>query len=117
MNRRTTSRHCAILLLAGISLVGLMLVAPLRTIANSSTPCLLKIITSASWSSLPDSTTICCCLELMVLFAGLFLIIESAGTLLAVFDHKHTAMTVYCLHCVPALGILLSGIFLVKTLF
>lgn len=70
----------------------------------------------SSWRNLLDLPAAWASVKIMLFFAGLFLLIESAGTMLAVMKMKALALLVFCLQVVPCLGLLSGSYYLVKSL-
>lgn len=57
-----------------------------------------------------------CSFKIILLCLGLFLVIESVGTILSVLKLKAIALPAYCLHLVPGPGVLLGSYCLLKAL-
>ena len=58
-----------------------------------------------------------CSLKIIMFSAGLFLLIESTGTVLAVKNFKSLALPVFMMQALPCLGFLFGGYCLIKSLF
>ena len=76
----------------------------------------IKVAGASSWGEPGDFAAAWCSLKIILLSVGLFLFIESAGTLLAVLRRKYLALTVFSLQVVPLLGFLSGSYCLVKAL-
>ena len=115
MNSNLILRQSAILLLLGIALIILVAIVPNFDghLAGNS---FYKIAVSSSWRKPLNLPAAWCSFKLMLLCLGLFLVIESVGTALAVWKRKTAALLVYWLHLVPSLGLLIGGYFLMKAL-
>lgn len=108
-------KQSSVLLLAGISLINLAIFAPDGAgcqVAGS----FFKMAASSTWGKLFDLTAAWCSFKIILLSLGLFLVIDSLGTILSVSKRKPLAWIVYSLHLVPCLGMLLGGYYLIRAL-
>ena len=96
-------------------MINLALFAPDAT-GHPATGAFFKIAISSSWGKLLDLTAAWCSFKIILLSLGLFLVIESLGTILSVLKRKPLAWIVYSLHVVPGFGLLLGGYCLLKAL-
>ena len=110
MRNKQLVKSCCLLLLLGLSLMGLVFFVPVPNAASSRGFGFLSIALGTSWGNWLDLPAACCSFKIILFSLGLFLIIEAVGTLMAVMKCKVIAAAIYCLHCIPALGMVL-GIF------
>lgn len=108
-------RHGGSLLLAGISLVAFTFFVP-DADGHQETGAFFKMATDASWGKLLDLPAAWCSFKIILLSLGLFLTIESLGTILSLINLKPFARLVGCLHLAPGLGVLVGGYYLIKAL-
>ena len=69
-----------------------------------------------TWRNLLDFPAAWCSVKIILFSFGLFLLIESAGTLLSVRKHKSLALSVYFMQAVPCFGLLCGVFYLLKSL-
>lgn len=70
----------------------------------------------STWQNLFDWPAAWCSVKIILLSVGLFLVIDSVGTALALIHLKSLALSVFFLHIVPSLGFLTGAYFLIKAL-
>ncbi len=115
MRRTEFLKFTSILLLAGISLISIVLLVP-NAAGDPAQGCFIKIAVAHSWGRLFDPTAAWCSLKLILFSLGLFLVIETLGTILWALQHRNSAWVIYSLHVVPCFGVLLGGYCLLKAL-
>ena len=71
---------------------------------------------NTTWRNLLDFPAAWCSLKIILLSFGLFLVIESAGTLLSVRKYKSLALSVFIMQVVPCLGVLFGSFYFIKSL-
>lgn len=115
MNReREIFKQVYILGLVGLGLLGIVFFAPdAGRFQNAS---FWRIAMNTTWKNPLDFAAAWCSLKIILLSLGLFLLIESVGTVLSVFQYKFLALLVYFFQALPCLGFLLGGYYLVKAL-
>ena len=69
-----------------------------------------------SWSHLLDIPAVWSSVKIILFSVGLFLMIESIGTVLAVFKYKTIALPVFFMQVLPCLGLLSGSYYLLKSL-
>ena len=107
-------RQVGLLCLIGVCLLAVVLLSP--DAGRDQHVSFIKMANASSWGSLGDFAAAWCSLKLILLSVGLFLFIESAGTLLAVMRRKYLAVTVFFLQVVPLLGFVSGSYCFVKAL-
>ncbi len=112
--RQHISGQVSGLLLAGICLFGIVFVAP--DAGNQHVGSFFKIAMSSSWHRLFDLAAAWCSLKIILFGIGLFLVIESLGTILARLKRIHLASFVFTMQIVSCLGLLIGGYYLIKAL-
>jgi hypothetical protein len=115
MREERIFKHGSILLLAGGSLVCLAFLSPNAPGASPDSS-FFKVAISAHWGKFMDLTAAWCSLKIIIFCLGMFLVIESIGTILSLLRRTKTAMMIYCLHLIPCLGILIGSYCLIKAL-
>ena len=103
-------KSCCLLLLLGLSLIGLVFYVPGPNAAASRGFNFLNTALGKSWGNWLDLPAAWCSFKILLFSLGLFLIIEAVGTLMALVKCRVIAAAIYCLHCIPALGMVL-GVF------
>jgi hypothetical protein len=115
MNReREIYKQVCILGLVGLGLFGIVLFAPDASRYQNGS--FWKVAFSTSWHSPLDFPAAWCSLKIILLSLGLFLLIESLGTVLSLLKYKSVALMIYFLQMLPCLGFLVGGYYLVKAL-
>jgi len=115
MKRTELLKFTSILLLAGISLISLVLLAP-NAAGDPAQGCFITIAVAHSWGKVLDPTAAWCSLKLILFSLGLFLVIETLGTILWALQRRNCAWVIYALHIVPCIGVVLGGYCLLKAL-
>jgi hypothetical protein len=112
-SQRDIYRQVSLLSLTGMGLLGIALFAP---DAGRHPGSFFSIATQTTWRNLLDWPAAWCSLKIILSSIGLFLVIESAGTVLSVRKRKSLALSVFFMQVVPCLGFLCGGFYLVKSL-
>jgi len=107
-------RQVGLLCLIGAGLLAVVLFSP--DAGQNQHTSFIKVAGASSWLEPGDFAAAWCSLKIILLSVGLFLFIESAGTLLAVMRRKHLALTVFLLQVVPLLGFVSGSYCFVKAL-
>ena len=107
-------RQVGLLCLIGFSLFAIVFFSP--DAGQNQHTSFIKVASASSWGELGDFAAAWCSLKIILLSVGLFLFIESAGTLLAVMRRRHLALTVFLLQAVPLLGFVSGSYCFVKAL-
>ena len=107
-------RQVGLLCLIGFSLLAVVWFSP--DAGQNQHTSFIKVASASSWLEPGDFAAAWCSLKIILFSVGLFLFIESAGTLLAVMRRKHLALTVFFLQVVPFLGFVSGTYCLVKAL-
>ena len=102
-----------ILLLVGIGLAGFAWFAPDLT---GQPGAFFKAALISGWLPIFKFDLAWCSLKIILFSVGLFLIVETMATLLALGGHRQPARLVYTLHGLSCLGVLLGGFCLIKAL-
>ena len=114
MNRqRDIYWQVSLLSLVGIGLLGFVFFAPNAVGYEGS---FFQVAMQCTWQNLLDWPAAWCSMKIILLSVGLFLIIESTGTMLAVRRFKSLVMPVFMMQGVPCLGLLFGSYYLVKSL-
>jgi hypothetical protein len=114
MNRQRESyRQVGLLSLVGLGLLGCAFFAP---DAGRHAGLFFSVAMQTTWQNPLDWPAAWCSVKIILWSFGLFLLIESTGTLLTVRKHKSLAGPVFFLQVVPCLGLGLGGFYLVKAL-
>lgn len=107
-------RQVGVFSLIGMSLCGLAFFAP--DAGSDHHGLFFNAARQTSWREPLDFAAAWCSLKIILCSAGLFLLIESVGTVLSVWKYKSLALAVYFLQAVPCLGALFGGFYLIKAL-
>ncbi len=99
--------------LIGIGLFGIAFFAPDAAPHRSV---FFQPALQTSWRTVLDFPAIWASIKIILFCIGLFLVIESAGTVLSVLKFRSLALAVFFMQLVPCLGLLLGSYFLVKSL-
>jgi hypothetical protein len=114
MNRqRDIYRQAGLLTLIGVGLLSFAIYAP---DAGRHPGAFFSVAMQTTWQHLLDWPAVWCSVKIILLSLGLFLLIESTGTFLAVKKYKSLAVSVFFLQVLPCAGLLLGGFYLVKSL-
>ena len=105
-------RQVGILTLIGIGLFGIAFFAP---DANAHQGAFYQAALQTSWRHILDLPAVWSSIKIILCCVGLFLVIESAGTMLSVMKMKSLALLVFLMQIVPGLGLLCGGYYLVKS--
>lgn len=103
----------SVLLLAGIVMIGLVLVTP-DAAGSRAAGSFFTTATSSSWGTLTDLTAAWCSFKIILLSVGVFLVVDVLGTTLLVLKHKRLAWMVYTLHLGPCAGVFVGCYCLIK---
>jgi len=114
MNRRQEIlRQVSLLSLIGIGLFGITFFAP---DAAPHQGAFFQPALQTSWRDVLDFPAIWASIKIILFCIGLFLVIESTGTVLSLLKFRSLALVVFFMQLVPCLGLLLGSYFLVKSL-
>jgi len=114
MNRqRKINVQISRLSLLGMGLLGIAFFTP---DAGRQPGSFFSVAMETTWRNPLDIPAAWCSLKIILLSFGLFLLIESAGTFLAVRKHNSLALSVFFMQAAPCLGLLCGGFYLVKSL-
>ena len=114
MNRQQEILHKVRLFgLIGIGLFGIAVFAPDATPHHGP---FFQPALQTSWSNVLDFPAMWASVKIILFCIGLFLMIETTGTVLSVFKFRSLALLVFFLQAVPCLGLLCGGYYLVKSL-
>jgi hypothetical protein len=111
--QRKIYRQISLLSLVGVGLLGFAFFVP---DAGDHPGSFFRVAMQTTWQNLLDWPAAWCSLKIILLSVGLFLIIESTGTVLAVKQLKPLVLPVFLMQAVPCLGFLLGGYYLIKSL-
>ncbi len=111
--QREIYRQVGVLSLMGLGLLGFAFLAP---DAGEHPGSFFRVAMQTTWQNLLDWPAVWCSLKIILLSTGLFLLIESTGTVLAVKKFKSFVLPVFLMQAVPCLGLLFGGYCLVKSL-
>ena len=111
--QREIYRQVGLLSLVGFGLLGFAFFAPN---VGGHSGSFFSVAMQTTWENLLDWPAVWCSLKIILLSVGLFLIIESTGTVLAVKKLKSLVLPVFLMQAVPLLGLLFGGYYLVKSL-
>ena len=107
-------RQVGLLCLIGMCLLAVVLFSP--DAGQNQHTSFIKVASASRWGDPGDLAAAWCSAKVILLCVGLSLLIESAGTLLALMRRKYLALTVFVLQVVPLAGFLAGGYCLVKAL-
>ena len=108
------NKQVSMLLLAGLCLFGLVFFAPDATHRHNGA--FFRIAISSSWHRLFDVPAAWCSLKIILLSIGLFMVIESLGTILVRFKHKDLALAVFSMQILSLIVFLIGDYYLIKAL-
>lgn len=106
-------RKVCLLSLIGFGLFGIVLFAP---DAGTAQGMFFRPALQTTWSHVLDISAAWSSVKIILFSIGLFLLIESAGTVLAVFKYKTIAVPVFFMQILPFLGLLCGTYYLLKSL-
>jgi hypothetical protein len=106
-------RQVSLLCLIGIGLFGIAFFAPN---AAPNPGLFFQPALHTSWRNVLDLPAVWSSIKIILFCIGLFLVIESAGTVLSLLKLKSLAFLVYFLQLVPCVGLLCGSYYLVKSL-
>ena len=114
MNRQQKIyRQISLLSLVGGGLLGVVFFAPN---VGGHTGSFINMAMQCTWQDLLELPAAWSSLKIILLSVGLFLIIESTVTVLAVKKFKSLVLPVFLMQAVPCLGFLVGGYYLIKSL-
>jgi hypothetical protein len=105
-------RQVSLLILIGIGLLCFVIFAPN---AGPHQGAFYVPALQTRWSDWVDFPAVWSSIKIILFCIGLFLVIESAGTVLAVLKLKSLALFVFFLQAVPFMGLLFGCYYLVKS--
>lgn len=108
-----TLRKVGLLSLIGLGLLGVVIFSPN---ANPYSGAFFQGALETTWRQGLDFPAAWSSVKIMVFSVGLFLLIESAGTVLAVLKFRTIAIPVFFLQVIPFIGILCGAYCLLKSL-
>jgi hypothetical protein len=103
------------MVLAGICFIGISFFAP--DAGHHHNGSFFSIATSSAWGRPFELPAAWCSLKIMLSSIGLWLLIESFGTVLVRLKHIRLAVMLFALQIVPGVGLLTGGYYLAKSLF
>lgn len=106
-------RQTSLLILIGIGLFGIAFFSP---DAGHGPGAFFRVAMQTTWSNLLDLSAAWCSVKIILCSAGLFLVIESTGTVLSVLKFKSLALSVFFLQLVPCVGLVIGSFYLFKAL-
>lgn len=110
--KREILRQVGILSLAGMGLFSLVLFSP---DAHDAQGVFFLPAIQTTWNHPFDLAAVWSSVKIILFSIGLFLVIESFGTVLAVFKFKSVAVPVFFLQVLPCAGLLCGGYYLLKS--
>jgi hypothetical protein len=105
-------RQVTILSMIGVGLFGIALFTP---DARPHLGAFFQPALETRWIDLLDFPAAWASLKIILFFVCLFLVIESAGTVLALWKMKSLALMVFFLQVVPCLGLVCGSYYLIKS--
>ena len=112
-SQRKIYRQISFLSLVGVGLFGFVFFAP---DVGGHAGSFFSVAMQCTWQKLLELPAAWSSLKIILLSVGLFLIIESTGTVLAVKKFKSLVLPVFLMQAVPCLGLLVGGYYLIKSL-
>jgi hypothetical protein len=106
-------RQSSLLSLVGVGLLGFAFFVP---DAGGHPGSFFRVAMQTTWQNLLDWPAAWCSMKIILLSIGLFLIIESTGTVLVMKKFKSFVLPVFLMQAVPCLGLLVGGYYLIKSL-
>jgi|SRR5215469_6688325 len=106
-------RRVSLLSLIGVGLFGIVVFAP---DAAPQMGAFYQPALETKWRDLLDFAAVWSSIKIIIFSIALFLMIESAGSVLAVLKLRSLALSVFFLQVVPFMGLLLGSYYLVKSL-
>lgn len=114
IREQQTLRQVGLFCLVGIGLLGIALFTPDAAQAHGTN--FFAAARKTSWHHALDWESAWCSLKIILLSLGLFLIVDSLGTLLVKLKYRIMAGLVFLLHLFPCLGVLAGSFYLLKSL-
>jgi len=111
--QRKIYRQTSLLSVVGLGLLGFAFFSPDPGGHSGS---FFSVAMQCTWQDLLELPAAWSSLKIILLSVGLFLIIESTGTVLAVRKFKSLVLPVFLMQAVPCLGLLFGGYYLIKSL-
>ncbi len=111
--QREILRHIRFLSLTGLGLLAFALLAPNIGERQGS---FFSVAMQCTWRDLWELPAAWCSVKIILLSTGLFLLIESTGTVLAIKKIKSLVLPVSLMQAVPCLGFFFGGYYLIKSL-
>jgi hypothetical protein len=111
--QREILRQASLLSLIGIGLFGIVFYAPN---ADPLTGAFFQAALQTTWRNVLDLAATWSSVKIILFSAGLFLMIESVGTILAELKLRRLALSVFFLQIVPCLVLLCGAYYFVKSL-
>ena len=108
-----TLRKVGLLSLIGLGLIGVVIFSPN---ANPYHGAFFQGALETTWSQGLDLPAVWSSLKIIIFSVGLFLLIESTGTVLAVLKFRSIAIPIFFLQVIPFLGLLGGAYCLLKSL-
>jgi len=113
MNRQQEIlRQVSLLCLIGMGLFGIALFAPDAAPHRGE---FFRPALQTTWHNLFDLPAAWSSIKIILFCIGLFLVIESTGTVLSVLKYKTLAVVVYFLQVLPIVGLIGGSYYLVKS--
>lgn len=109
------TRQTSALLLTGLGVLGLVFFTP--DAAQHHSGSLFRMAASSSWHRLLELSAAWCSLKIILASIGLFLVIESLGSVLVWWKLQDLAKAVFSLELLSVLIFLVGNYYLVKALF
>lgn len=114
MNRQPkVLRQASLVCLIGIGLLGVVFFGP---DADPRQGAFFQAAMQTTWRHVLDLPAVWSSVKIILFSVGLALLIESAGTMLAMLKLKSLALSVFFLQALPLLGLLCGGFYFVKSL-
>jgi hypothetical protein len=112
-SQRDIYRQISLLSLAGLGFFGIAFFTP---DPGQHPGAFFSIATQTTWKHVLEWPAAWCSLKIILSSIGLFLVIESAGTILSLRKRKSLALSVFFLQTLPCLGFLFGSFYLMKSL-
>lgn len=106
-------RQVSLLALIGLGLFGIVFFAPN---ADPYQGTFFQAALESRWGKLGEFPAVWSSIKIILFSIGLFLVIESVGTVLAVLKLRSLAVPVFFLQVLPCLCLCLGGYYLIKSL-
>ena len=108
------SKQVGGMLLAGFCLLVLVFFAP--DAAHRHNGSFFRIAIASSWHRMFDLPAAWCSLKIILLSIGLFMVIESLGTILVRLKHQDLALAVFSMQTLALAAFLIGDYYLIKAL-